>query len=194
MRVHGGTAMHYDGPIRLYNDHMLLGKLDSDTVHESTMYRSVRGMSDRSSQPGTRSIGTDTTHHNTNHMTNEKSSLHSFTIARFRDGDTVEGFLSCRCCGSARYETVRLAQIESWEINSDQKARALLTAQELSTRYRGTAGVLTPPNIRRDRYGRIIGDIIIEDSTLAVLLVTAGYAWWGVKEPEPPDHGSPFVS
>lgn len=118
-------------------------------------------------------------------MIHEKASNHTFTIVRFRDGDTLEGFLSCRCCGRASQECVRLLKIESWEPNGPDRAKALTTADRLTERYRGKAGALIPVNIRRDRYGRILADVIIGDTALALQLVESGDAWWGVGEPEP---------
>lgn len=124
-------------------------------------------------------------------MTVEKASLHTFAITRFRDGDTAEGYLTCRCCGSARLDVLRILKVESWEINSADKAKALATAERLTCEYRGQSGILIPANIRRDRYGRILGDIIFGNSALSLQLVTSGAAWWGVGEPEP--EGVPFI-
>jgi endonuclease YncB( thermonuclease family) len=122
-------------------------------------------------------------------MKYEIDSLHTFTITRFRDGDTVEGYLRCRCCGESHQDTVRLLKIESWEIASPDKNKALKTAETLTGIYRGQSGNLVPANIRRDKYHRILADIYFGDSALTVQLVTAGFAWWGVGEP-PPGPGS----
>ena len=118
-------------------------------------------------------------------MKYEKTSLFTFIIHRFRDGDTVEGFLRCGCCRSVSYDTIRIQKIESWEIASPDRAKALETAQYLTSHYRGTSGLLTTRSLRRDIYGRILTDLVIEGSALSLQLVTMGRAWWGVGEPEP---------
>lgn len=118
-------------------------------------------------------------------MIYEKTSLYSFAIHRFRDGDTVEGFLRCSCCGGARYDTVRLIAIDSHEPKGPDKARAVETAEHLTNLYRGKSGVLTTKSLRRDKYGRILSDVIIDGTALSLQLVTMGRSWWGVGEPDP---------
>lgn len=127
-------------------------------------------------------------------MTYERDSLHTFTITRFRDGDTVEGFVRCRCCGQVHQDTVRLLKIESWEIASADKDKALATAKTLTGIYAGQSGHLIPANIRRDKYHRILGDVIFGESALSLQLVTDGYAWWGVGEPPPSGTSLPIVT
>lgn len=117
--------------------------------------------------------------------TYEKTSLFTFVIHRFRDGDTVEGFLRCECCRSVSYDTIRIIKIESWEIASADKAKALETAQYLTNYYRGRSSLLTTKSIRRDKYGRILTDLIIDGTALSLQLVETNFAWWGVGEPEP---------
>ena len=109
----------------------------------------------------------------------------TFFISRFRDGDTVEGFLQCRCCRGVSRDTVRLLKLESWELTSGDRARAITTADQLSNHFRGETGLLSTRTIRRDRYGRILADIIINDKSLALSIVEMGLGWWGVGEPEP---------
>lgn len=121
----------------------------------------------------------------------ETSSHHIFTIERFRDGDTVNGFLRCRCCGSISYCALRILKIESWEIKGPQKNKALQTAEALTTRFRGMSGPLLQRSIRYDRYGRVLADVIINGSALSLQLVELGYSWWGVQEPEPVGHEFP---
>jgi endonuclease YncB( thermonuclease family) len=118
-------------------------------------------------------------------MQNEKASLSTFTITRFRDGDTAEGFVTCRTCGTVHQDCLRILAIESWEIASNDKARADRTAIELTARYRGISGALVPQRQRRDKYGRLLGDVILSEGALSQQLVALGYAWWGVGEPEP---------
>ena len=118
-------------------------------------------------------------------MTYEKTSLYSFAIKHFCDGDTVVGYLTCGCCGGVREARIRIPSIESWEIHSPEKARAIETGRLLTDHYRGRSGVLSARKLRRDRYGRYITDIFLEGESLALQLVTQGFAWWGVGEPDP---------
>lgn len=109
----------------------------------------------------------------------------TFTITRFRDGDTVNGFLSCGYCGGAQRSAVRLLKLESWELDGADRARALATASRLSDHFRGQTGLLSTSTIRKDRYGRILADIFIDDKSLALLIVEMGLGWWGVGNAEP---------
>ena len=43
--------------------------------------------------------------------------------------------------------------------------------------------MLTTSHIRRDRYGRILSDIVLHDTTLTELLVKAGHSCYGVGKP-----------
>lgn len=118
-------------------------------------------------------------------ITDEKALQHRFTITRFRDGDTVEGFLECRHCKATHRECVRILKIESWEPKGVDSARARDTAQQLTERFRGITGTLTSNSLRRDRHGRLLADIIIGDTAISLLIVNLRLAWWGVGEPDP---------
>lgn len=118
-------------------------------------------------------------------ITNEKELHHQFTIKRFRDGDTVEGFITCRCCGASKADVVRLSHVESWEPKGNDSARAAETASKLTSRFKGEAGILDKVNIRRDRYGRIVADVLIDGISLQTAIVAMGLAWWGVGKPNP---------
>src|SRR5450759_332165 len=118
-------------------------------------------------------------------MTIEKTGTNTFTIVRFRDGDTCEGFIRCRCCQASTYTVIRLAHLESWEPIGRESHKAAETARKLTEQYRGITGILVPPKLRFDRYGRAIADVIIEGGGLTTLIVNAGLGWWGVGKPEP---------
>ena len=125
-------------------------------------------------------------------MIYEKASNHTFFIDHFRDGDTVEGFITCRCCGQTHHDVVRVLAVESWEPKGSTRVRATTTAQALTALYRGQSGLLIPANIRRDRYHRVLADVLFGNISLAQLLVRDGFAWYGVGEPEPTT--TPFVA
>lgn len=109
----------------------------------------------------------------------------TFTITRFRDGDTVEGFYQCRACGSARREVIRLLRIDSWEPKSPDGHRATETAKRLTSQFRGITCLVTTKSIRRDRYGRMLTDLTYQDKSIAATIVEMGLAWYGVGEPQP---------
>ena len=109
----------------------------------------------------------------------------TFTITRFKDGDTCLGFLKCNHCGTAIEETVRLLKIESWELDSRDCARARTCASALTDMYRGKLCHLSTRSIRRDKYGRILADLIHNGQSIADTIVTAGLGWYGVGEPQP---------
>jgi hypothetical protein len=108
-----------------------------------------------------------------------------FTIHRFRDGDTLEGYLHCTHCDHIDYVVVRLPHIESWEPKGADSARAARVAEQLTDTYRGEVGTLMSRSRRRDKYGRIIADIRIGDCSLQQLIVDANLAWFGVGRENP---------
>ena len=115
----------------------------------------------------------------------------TFTITRFRDGDTVNGFFSCGYCGGAQRGAVRLLKLESWELDGADRARALATASRLSDHFRGATGVLSAQSLRRDKYGRILADIYINGESVALFIVDHHLGWYGVGEPQPESLGLP---
>lgn len=114
--------------------------------------------------------------------TYETTNQSFFTITRFRDGDTVEGFSECSGCGSCRKEVVRLSKIESWELQGPEAAKASECAQRLTDKFRGVRGIIKSGRATRDKYGRRIADILIGDIMLSDWLVSNGLAWYGVGE------------
>lgn len=112
------------------------------------------------------------------------------TIARFRDGDTLEAFVSCHCCGAVRLETIRLPRIDSYEPSGDTLAKAQAIAEDLTSAYRGVTGALVSNKLRRDRYGRLLADVHLGTGLLSVRLVEEGYAWFGVGNRQPSPYSS----
>ena len=106
-------------------------------------------------------------------------------IIRFRDGDTLVAFIKCEHCQAVTEEIIRLSNIESWEPIGADSARAKSIATALTETYRGRIGILIPNKERRDRYGRLIADLMIDGELLSNLIVKSGRAWYGVGEPEP---------
>jgi endonuclease YncB( thermonuclease family) len=99
------------------------------------------------------------------------------TIVRFRDGDTLEGFLECGHCRTVVRAVVRLPFIESWELSGGDSALARTTADKLTDIYRGRSGLLATAKLRRDQHDRVVADVLLEGISLASTLVKLGYAW-----------------
>lgn len=106
-------------------------------------------------------------------------------IIRFRDGDTAIIAIECSHCHCLTKEVLRFMNIESHEPRGDTAAMAKFTADSFNELYRGKIGKLVPNKTRRDKYGRIIGDILIGDELLSSLLVRTGLSWYGVGAPQP---------
>ena len=118
-------------------------------------------------------------------MTKEYINDDTFTITRFRDGDTLEGFFTCSHCRVSHSECLRLPDIDSWEPAGNELARARRVAEQLTETYRGISGRFLGSARKRDKYNRLIGDILIGDFSLQQLIVNANLAWFGVGKPPP---------
>lgn len=109
----------------------------------------------------------------------------AFTIDRFRDADTVEGFCRCNACGCTQRITVRLKRIDSFELNSPHDTMAQAYARELTCNWQGKTCYIATSISTRDKYGRTIADVITDTGDLADQLVRAGFAWYGVNSSAP---------
>jgi endonuclease YncB( thermonuclease family) len=115
-------------------------------------------------------------------------------IIRFRDGDTVVLFIKCEHCNGIHEEVMRIQNIDSWEPRGPDSEKAAMTAHTLTEKFRGVIGILIPNKLRKDKYGRIIGDLIIDGHLLSNLIVEAGHAWYGVGAVAPADQQQPILS
>lgn len=106
-------------------------------------------------------------------------------IIRFRDGDTVIIAIECNHCHCLQQGVLRLQHIDSYEPADDTEAMAEEIARLANEQFRGKIGKLIPNKSRHDRYGRLIGDILLEGELLSNLLVKAGLAWYGVGTKQP---------
>lgn len=109
-------------------------------------------------------------------------------IVRFVDGDTLLVHTRCPRCAVLHEERVRLLGIDSFEPSGDTASRASHIASLASAHYRGMVGIFSVVAIRRDRYHRVLTDILINGVSLADDLVSRGWAWRGVGTTEPPGH------
>jgi endonuclease YncB( thermonuclease family) len=99
------------------------------------------------------------------------------TIISFADGDTVLVLTECIVCGEYKKQYVRLKGIEAHELRSENRPKALATAQSWTEKYAGKRCELICTQNSSDRYGRVVGDIIIDGFHLTELLVKSGDAW-----------------
>ena len=106
-------------------------------------------------------------------------------IIRFRDGDTLLIHVACHCCGSVKPEILRLNHIDSHEPSGSTKPLAQDIAKVLTARFRGHSGWLIPNEEHRDKYSRLIGDILLDNELLSNLIVQQGLAWYGVGTTQP---------
>lgn len=108
-------------------------------------------------------------------------------IVRFRDGDTVEITRDCCRCKQMSKAVVRIVDIESWEYNSQYRSWALRVAAAATSKWRDHSGFLVWSPSRYDKYGRLVGDILLEGELLSTALVKSNLAWAGVGKAPPPD-------
>jgi len=120
----------------------------------------------------------------------EQHYIYKATILRFRDGDTVECFVECRHCESCHREVIRILNIESWEPVGREAFKASNIATQLTKLYAGQTGWLSTNKLRRDRYHRVLADIVIHDKLLSKELVDQGYSWYGVGKAQPSNQNS----
>jgi endonuclease YncB( thermonuclease family) len=73
---------------------------------------------------------------------------------------------------------VRLKGIESYELASENKWKAVLIAERWTDKYKNVEAELIATQSSSDKYGRIVGSIFIGNVDLASMLVEAGDAWF----------------
>jgi endonuclease YncB( thermonuclease family) len=98
-------------------------------------------------------------------------------ILHFADGDTVFCRVHCNHCGLSRESYIRLAGIESHEPRGSSRIQAREIAERWDKILAGTKAELIPHQSGSDKYGRIVGTILINGTSLAESLIKAGDAW-----------------
>ena len=98
-------------------------------------------------------------------------------IRSFADGDTVN--IAVRCTCELQWHTVilRIAGIESWELDSVDKVFALNARDELNRLFKWKRGELFCKIVNCDRYGRAIGDVKINGRMLSQIIVENGFGY-----------------
>jgi endonuclease YncB( thermonuclease family) len=102
-------------------------------------------------------------------------------MIRFRDGDTAEILIELDF-GVWLEMPVRLIGLESWELNSADRARAQLAAQNLTAAFSGRTMTLTPATLGLDKYGRIRARLTVEGRDLAMEIVKMGEGWYSKRK------------
>ena len=110
--------------------------------------------------------------------TYSSNSSHKCIIEHFADGDTVLAAIKCSCCGKWDTKYVRIKGIDSWEEASPDKGKVQMIKQEATSLYADIVAELIITQQSSDKYGRVIGDIILNGQSLAGLMVEHKWAWW----------------
>jgi endonuclease YncB( thermonuclease family) len=103
------------------------------------------------------------------------------TILSFADGDTVLVLSQCPTCGSYKKQYVRLKGIDSFEERSSDRKRVLVIKEKWNTLLAGKSAELICTQNSSDKYGRVVGDIVIDGFHLTKKLVDEGDAWYSSK-------------
>lgn len=100
-------------------------------------------------------------------------------IVKIIDGDTVEVLIDLGF-GIFHKEKVRLNRVDTPETNSSNELEKKLgiEAKSFVTEWLNNQNMLKIKTFKDDKYGRILGEIIGNESTcLNDLLINQGYAW-----------------
>lgn len=97
-------------------------------------------------------------------------------ITRPIDGDTVEVLLPL-AWGVWVEKSVRIAGIESWELDSDHRADARRVRATMETFLRMVPAVLVPVRSGTEAHGRIVATLTVGGRDLATILCQKGLAW-----------------
>lgn len=84
----------------------------------------------------------------------------------------------CEACECYQNFYVRIKNIDSYEINSDQSAKAQEVAARYTAKYRDKVAELIPTQKHSDKYGRVVGDLKIDGVLLSTILVENGDSWY----------------
>lgn len=100
---------------------------------------------------------------------------------RARDGDTVEVLIALDW-GVWLECPVRLVGLDSWELNSPDRACAQLAAERLTHRFKNKDAIITPTTRSLDKYGRIRARLTIDGLDFAAETVKMGLGWVSDKK------------
>src|SRR5882724_684821 len=100
------------------------------------------------------------------------------TIDHFADGDTVILWLHGATGLTNKKVTLRIADIDSYEIRSCEKLFAEDARRKLNTEFKSARGELFFKKANYEQYGRIVGDVLIEKKWLSQMIVERGLGWF----------------
>lgn len=98
-------------------------------------------------------------------------------IRSFADGDTVTVSVRCHCSETWHIAKVRIANIESWELNSPDAEKARNAKTLLELKFMGKRGELFASKMNSDSFGRVVGDVQIEGVLLSEFILNTGLGW-----------------
>ena len=108
--------------------------------------------------------------------TSTPANTHQAEFLRAMDGDTIAVCVHLPF-GVHLEIRVRLLDLDSWELNSEHRAKALECAARVNAMLRGVPLVVHVTGGGRDRYGRWRAIVYCPDGPLADKLLAAGIAW-----------------
>jgi micrococcal nuclease len=97
------------------------------------------------------------------------------TIIKVYDGDTVTAIIDLGFNVSVK-ENIRLARINTPEVRGDERPDGLISRDRLSERILNQEVIIKTNKDKKGKYGRYIGEIILNEENLNDWLVTEGLA------------------
>jgi micrococcal nuclease len=97
------------------------------------------------------------------------------TIIKVYDGDTVTAIIDLGFNVSVK-ENIRLARINTPEVRGVERPDGLISRDRLSERILNKEVIIKTNKDKKGKYGRYIGEIILNDENLNDWLVTEGLA------------------
>lgn len=98
-------------------------------------------------------------------------------VRRFCDGDTLLAIVKCPECGIFHERRLRLARIESYELDGAERAYALKVAAQLTQSYAGKEAQVHVVRSSPDLYGRDIVELYVDGENVGDKLLKLGWAW-----------------
>src|SRR5258706_463825 len=105
-------------------------------------------------------------------------------IVRFADADTVIILIELGW-GSWVEKYVRLVNLDSWELDSADKAKARAARDQLDEQFGWTPCTFVPSTKGFDRWGRVRGSVLTTEGDLAKWVVDHRVSCWDGAEPLP---------
>jgi len=122
-------------------------------------------------------------------ITDPQPNTYQAFILRFCDGDTLIVLLQARF-GCWSEKRLRLAGIESYELDGDRRKDAEAIRDRLDRELADTRCRVHLPSHKHDRYGRLCGSVQVNGTDLAEYIVRNGWGWPCTKEESTKAHAA----